>query len=160
MGLRFAWAFGVGCLLAACGGSEFDSAGTGGAGGGTGATGGGGSGGSGGSGGGPSGGGGSGGTGPLACVSCISQNCPSVQQCVLDKPCRDGVICAMQKCTSGGGTPNLQCMLGCFNGDLKAAMSALQSLQCFFGKCGQTCGGLIPGLPGGGGGGLPGGGGK
>ena len=122
--------------------------------------GGGGSGGSGGSGGGPSGGGGSGGTGPLACVSCISQNCPSVQQCVLDKPCRDGVICAMQKCTSGGGTPNLQCMLGCFNGDLKAAMSVLQSLQCFFGKCGQTCGGLIPGLPGGGGGGLPGGGGK
>jgi hypothetical protein len=50
MGLRFAWAFSVGCVLAACGGSEFDSGGTGGAGGGTGATGGGGSGGSGGSG--------------------------------------------------------------------------------------------------------------
>lgn len=115
--------------------------------------GGGGSGGSGGTGGGGSGG--TGGTGPIACISCISQNCPSVQKCVMDKKCRDGVTCSMQKCLSGGGQPNLQCMLGCFNGDYQAAFSAFQAVQCFTSKCGQTCGGLIPGLPGGG---TPGGG--
>lgn len=116
--------------------------GTGGAGGG------GGSGGSGASGG---SGGGSGGTGPVACVTCIAQKCPAVQQCLFDTKCRDGVICATQKCTSGGGgQPNLQCMLGCFNGDFQAALAAFQSLQCFFTSCGQTCGGLIPGLPSGG----------
>lgn len=125
---------------------------------GTGGTGGTGSGGAGGS-----GTGGGGGTGPIACIGCIVQKCPSVQECLFDQACRNGTICAVQNCLAGGGGgPNLQCMLQCFNGDFQAAFKAFQSLQCFFTNCGQTCGGLIPGLPGGGlpGGGLPGGGGN
>ncbi len=106
--------------------------------------------------GGVGGGGGSGGTGPIACISCISQKCPAVQDCLFDQACRDGAICAMQKClTGGGGGPNLQCMIQCFNGDFQAAFKAFQGIQCFFTQCGQTCGGIIPGLPG-----LPGGGGQ
>ncbi|MBK7580050.1 MAG: hypothetical protein IPI67_07560 [Myxococcales bacterium] len=102
-------------------------------------------------GGGGTGTGGGGGTGPLACIGCVAQKCPSVQQCVLDQKCRDGAICAMQKCLSGGGGgPNLQCMIQCFNGDFGAAFQAFQGIQCFLTSCGQTCGGVIPGLPGGG----------
>jgi hypothetical protein len=116
----------------------------------------GGSGGTAGGGGGPSGGGGSGGTGPLACLSCINDQCPEVQDCLFDQVCRDGVTCAFQTCLGGGGTPSLSCMLGCFDGDFQAALQAFQALQCFTSQCGQTCGGLIPGLPGGGGPGNPG----
>ncbi len=122
--------------------------------------------GSGGSGGGPPGGGGSGGvvsgggggtggTGPIACITCVTQECPAVQECLFDQACRDGAICAVQTCLAGGGQPSISCMLGCFNGDFQAAFSAFQAFQCFFTNCGQKCGGLIPGLPGGGGGGLP-----
>jgi hypothetical protein len=115
-----------------------------------------GSGGAGGSGGGPSGGGGSGGGGPLACLSCINQECPAIQECLFDQTCQSGLICAFQDCLSGG-SPDLGCMLGCFNGDFQAAFQAFQAVQCFFTNCAQTCGGLIPGLPGGGGPGNPGG---
>jgi hypothetical protein len=114
-----------------------------------------GSGGSGGSAGQP-GGGGSGGGGPLACLSCINQECPAVQDCLFDQTCQQGLICAFTDCLSGG-SPDLGCMIGCFNGDFQAAFQAFQAVQCFFTNCGQLCGGLIPGLPGGGGPGNPGG---
>jgi hypothetical protein len=120
----------------ACGGGSGGAGGTGGFGGGPS-----------GGGGAPSGGGGTGGTGPLACIMCINQQCPAVQECIFDQACRDGAICAFQSCMSGG-SPNLQCMLGCFNGDFTAAFKAFQSFQCFFSQCGQQCGGSIPGLPG------------
>ena len=96
--------------------------------------------------------GGSGGTGPLACVSCIQNQCPGVAQCLFSQPCRDGAICAVQTCLGGGGL-NFQCLLGCFNGNIQAGLQAFQALQCFVANCSQTCGGVIPGLPGGGGGG-------
>lgn len=144
------------------GGSGGSGGGTGGSGGGTGGFGGfGGFGGSGGSGGsGATGGsGGSGGGGPLQCITCIAQKCPAVQECLFDNACRDGAICAFQNCLgSGGGGLNLQCMLGCFNGDFSAALKAFQAFQCFFSQCGGACSGGIPGfpgLPGGGGGGTP-----
>jgi hypothetical protein len=88
---------------------------------------------------------------------CINQQCPAVQQCIFDQACRDGAICAFQTCLGGsGGGFDLQCMLGCFNGDFTAAFQAFQAFQCFFTNCGSQCNGAIPGLPGGGGGGIPG----
>jgi hypothetical protein len=114
----------------------------------------GGSGGTGGGTGGSPGGGGTGG-GVVSCVQCIAQQCPAIQQCLFDTTCRDGAICVFQQCL-GGGTPDLGCMVGCFNGDFQAAFQAFQAFQCFFTNCGSQCNGVIPGLPGGGGGGIPG----
>jgi hypothetical protein len=125
----------VGCP---CGGGSGGTAGTGGVGGATGGT------------------GGSGGSGPIACLTCITQKCPAITQCLLDQACRDGVICAFQDCLGSGGIPNFTCLLGCFGGDLSAAMQAFQALQCFFTQCSTACQGAIPGLPGfGGSGGSP-----
>jgi hypothetical protein len=107
--------------------------------------------------GGSAGSGGSGGGGPLACFNCVTQQCPEVGQCLLDTVCRDGMICTFQTCLSGGGTPNFQCILQCFNGDFQAALTAFQAFQCFISNCADDCQGSIPGFPGGGGG-FPGGG--
>lgn len=100
---------------------------------------------------------GTGGTGPLACISCIQNQCPAVAQCLFSQPCRDGTICAVQNCLAGG-SPDFQCFIKCFSGDIQAGLQAFQALQCFATNCGSVCGGVIPGLPGGGGGGGPGGG--
>ncbi len=139
------------------GGTGGVGGGTGGVGGGTGGVGGG----TGGVGGGTGGSstGGSGGTGPLACIQCIGQQCPQVQQCIMDSACRQGAICTVQNCLSGGGgggAQMLQCAAKCFNGNYSKAFQALQGLQCVMQQCGGQCQGGIPGLPGGGGG-LPGG---
>ena len=45
------------------------------------------------------------------------------------------------------GQPDFICVLGCFNGDINAALLALQAVQCVFGTCGMECGGSFPGLP-------------
>jgi len=141
-------------------GGEGGSGGEGGAGGGDGGAGG--SGGSGGAGGAGGGNGGSGGSGGIIndvreCFQCIQQDCPEAMDCLTDASCRDGAICAIRDCMSGG-SPNLQCMLGCFDGNLSAAMSAFQAVQCVMSDC-SDCGGLLGNLPGGGFPGLPGGGG-
>lgn len=52
----------------------------------------------------------------------------------------------------GGGGVNFQCLLGCFNGDIGAAFSAIQAFQCVSMSCGSACtGGLGAGAGGGGG---------
>ncbi len=103
--------------------------------------------------------GGSGGSGPLACFQCIQNKCPQIQQCIMDQACRQGAICAVQGCLSGGGTGGIdfQCVAQCFNGNFQAALQAFQGIQCVFTSCSSQCPNGIPGLPGGGGG-LPGGG--
>jgi hypothetical protein len=53
-------------------------------------------------------------------------------------------------CLGGGGGPDLQCFLECFDGDTDAAFKAFQALTCVFMNCQDECGGLL-------GGGFPGG---
>lgn len=109
--------------------------------------------------GGASGSGGSGGGGVVDCISCVATECPSAQECLLDAACRDGAICAVTNCLGGGGGGgggfDFQCLLGCFNGDFNAALTAFNSVQCVLTSCGADCGGIL----GGGGGGTPFGGG-
>jgi hypothetical protein len=106
----------------------------------------------------------------IQCIQCVQQSCPAISQCLIqDATCRQGVLCVFQKCAGfggggmgGGGMGGFdpQCALQCFNGDFNAALQAFNGVQCFFSNCGQTCGGLLPGLGGGGGfPGFPGGGG-
>jgi hypothetical protein len=59
------------------------------------------------------------------------------------------VICAATQC-GGGGTGNIQCVLGCFNGDGGAAIAGIQALRCVATSCGGECGGGFPGGAGGG----------
>lgn len=104
--------------------------------------------------GGNGGNGGGGGGGVVDCISCVTTQCPSAQECLLDAACRDGAICAVTDCLAGGGGGggfDFQCLLGCFNGDFNAALTAFNSVQCVLTSCGDDCGGLL----GNGGGGLP-----
>jgi hypothetical protein len=87
-----------------------------------------------------------GGGNPIDCLTCIAQNCPQAIQCIQNPNCLQGSICTVQNCLVGG-TPDLGCALNCFNGDIGAALLALQSLQCMFQTCGQQCGGLLGGPP-------------
>ncbi|MBI4956586.1 MAG: hypothetical protein HY908_31505 [Myxococcales bacterium] len=96
--------------------------------------------------------GGVGGTGgtpfnPIDCLACVGQSCPEVLACITDSACAQGILCTVQNCLAGG-QPDLLCVAGCFNGDLQAAMDALQAFSCIFGTCGDYCSGLP--LPGGG----------
>ena len=85
---------------------------------------------------------------PLACIQCVAESCPEALACVQDPVCGQGLFCAFTQCL-GGGSPDLMCVADCFNGDLGAALDALQAIGCVLGTCGAECGGLIPGLPGG-----------
>lgn len=98
-------------------------------------------------------------SGPIfECATCVKDACyVQVNTCVNDPKCAQGLVCAVQKCVGGGG-PNVQCLLGCFNGNVGALLEAVQAFQCIGTKCGADCIGAIGGgFPGGGG--VPGGGG-
>ena len=144
------------------GGADGGEGGAGGGGNGGGGPGGSGGGGTGGAGGGSTGGGGgSGGSGGiigdvLECIQCVQQECPQAMDCLTDAACRDGAICAIRDCLGGG--VNFQCLLGCFDGNFSAALSAFQAVQCVMSDCNE-CTGILGNLPGGGFPGLPGGGG-
>jgi len=110
-------------------------------------------------------------SGPIGdCAQCIAQKCDdSINGCYNDPDCLGGIQCAVTTCLAGGGMGgngsgggggglDFQCILGCFNGDFGAALTAVQAFQCITGTCGGVCSALIPGGPGGGDGG-PGGGG-
>ncbi|MCA9621207.1 MAG: hypothetical protein KC731_19430 [Myxococcales bacterium] len=87
-----------------------------------------------------------GGFNPIDCLTCIGNNCPTALQCITDPTCAQGVLCSVQSCFMNG-QPDFICVLGCFNGDINAALLALQAVQCVFGTCGMECGGSFPGLP-------------
>lgn len=109
-------------------------------------------------------------SGPVGeCVTCLEQNCKSsINGCINDSSCTGGIQCAVTTCLGGGGMPggggpgglDFQCLLGCFDGDLGAVLTAVQAFQCVTGTCGEQCGGALGGIGGGGGpfGGLGGGG--
>ncbi|MBW2458363.1 MAG: hypothetical protein JRI68_27925 [Deltaproteobacteria bacterium] len=90
-----------------------------------------------------SGTGGTGGTSPLDCIGCIMTTCPQALDCVTDPDCLQGVICAVSDCLAGG-QPDLMCVVGCFDGDMGAAMSAIDALMCIMGDCADQCGGMLP----------------
>jgi hypothetical protein len=97
---------------------------------------------------GAAGAGGTGGTGggpmPIECLACIGIECPQALDCVTDQACIQGVICAVGQCLGGGGTPDFMCLLDCFDGDIDAALIAVDTLTCVFGSCADACGGLLP----------------
>jgi len=89
-------------------------------------------------------GGGGGGIMPLACLTCIGQECPAAIDCVTNPSCVQGVACAVGQCLGGGGTPDFMCVLDCFDGDIDAALAAVDALTCIAGSCSDSCGDLIP----------------
>lgn len=106
--------------------------------------------------------------GPIGdCLGCVRDKCgSSVNACINDAKCRSGLACTVTNCLTGGGGGgggglggfDFACVTKCFDGDLKAAGTAISTFTCLLGTCGGKCGGLLGGgLPGGGGGGLPGG---
>ncbi len=70
-------------------------------------------------------------------------SCPGAMDCVTDPNCIQGVVCAVSDCL-GGGQPDLMCMVGCFNGDMSAALSAIDTIMCIMGDCSDQCGGMLP----------------
>lgn len=134
-------------------------------------------------------------SGPVGeCVNCLQSQCGSaINGCYNNQNCIDGIQCAITDCFIGGGSQggssgggllggggsgggllgggsngvNFACLLNCFNGDIGAAYSAIQTFSCVTQTCGGQCGGDIlggdGGFPlgglgaGGGGGGLLGG---
>jgi hypothetical protein len=81
--------------------------------------------------------------GPLDCFQCLGDNCPDAIACFTDPTCMQGMICSVTTCLSGG-QPDLMCVFDCFNGDIGAALEALQVIQCVFGSCQEECGSLLP----------------
>jgi predicted small lipoprotein YifL len=97
--------------------------------------------------------------GLLACGTCVAQSCgQQLFACFQNTSCQQTLTCAAQKCLSGG-TPNLQCVLGCANGDQAALLQLYGVFMCITGTCGSQCVGVLGGLAGGAGGGVGGGGG-
>lgn len=94
--------------------------------------------------GGAGGDGGGGGIMPIECLTCIGTECPDAIGCVTDPACIQGVVCAVSQCLGGGGTPDFMCLLDCFDGDIDAALSAVDALTCIAGSCSDACGNLIP----------------
>lgn len=86
---------------------------------------------------------------PIDCLACIGTSCPEAMACIQDSACVQGMVCAVSQCL-GGGSPDMMCVLDCFNGDMQAAMLALNTITCIFGSCGPECAGLLPGGPPGG----------
>ncbi|MEQ9325103.1 MAG: hypothetical protein RIF41_38405 [Polyangiaceae bacterium] len=88
--------------------------------------------------------GGGGGIMPIECLTCIGTECPDAIGCVTDPTCIQGVVCAVSQCLGGGGMPDFMCLLDCFDGDIDAALSAVDALTCIAGSCSDACGNLIP----------------
>lgn len=87
--------------------------------------------------------GGTGGGSMMDCMTCVMQNCPDAMECISDPQCLDGLMCVMGQCMSGG-QPDIMCMLECFDGDMGAAMAAVQTIMCIFQDCADDCSGQLP----------------
>ena len=80
---------------------------------------------------------------PIDCLTCVGIECPAALDCVTNPDCINGLVCAVGQCL-GGGAPDLPCLLDCFNGDIDAALAAVEVITCVLGTCGDECGGLLP----------------
>ena len=81
---------------------------------------------------------------PVECITCVAENCPEVLDCVQDPVCGQGLACVVLECGIGG-SPDLECLAGCFDGDIGAALDAIEVLTCIIGTCGDDCAALLPG---------------
>lgn len=79
------------------------------------------------------------------CFTCAASNCPEAVECFTDPDCQAGIGCAVSECFGGGGGPDPQCFLECFDGDTDAAFTAFQAITCVFQSCGDECGSLLGG---------------
>lgn len=86
---------------------------------------------------------GSGGILPTECLICAGTQCPDAVACLADPVCRDGLLCAVTGCISGG-QPDVMCMLDCFDGDISAAIAAAQGLYCIIQNCRDECASVLP----------------
>jgi hypothetical protein len=94
--------------------------------------------------------------GPLInCATCLEQTCGTqLLTCITSSGCTTALQCVATTCLTGG-TPNLQCFLGCANGDQTTETQLESVLGCIIGNC-DVCIGVLSslgGLGGGGGGG-------
>jgi hypothetical protein len=82
--------------------------------------------------------------GPIGgCVTCVRDHCgPQVNQCLNNDVCRMGLQCTFTMCLSSG-MPDQACLLGCFNNDPAAALTAFATLSCINSNCGAAC---MPGV--------------
>jgi hypothetical protein len=92
-----------------------------------------------------SGGSGGGPPDPQECILCLFSECPEGLDCITDPVCGAGLICTFTNCLSGGGTPDIGCVIDCFDGDLNAALQAFEAITCVFGSCAEECGGFLDG---------------
>ena len=87
--------------------------------------------------------------GPIGgCVTCVRDHCGAqVNQCLNNEVCRAGLQCTFTMCLSSG-MPDTACVLGCFNNDPAAALTAVATLMCINSSCGAACmpGGLEGGM--------------
>jgi hypothetical protein len=102
----------------------------------------------------------------INCGLCVATSCGSdIVACLTDTTCQQTLTCAVQTCLTGG--IDLQCFLGCANGNSASLAQLITMFQCITQTCGPQCtsvlgglggsGGLIGGGSGGGSGGLIGG---
>ena len=96
--------------------------------------------------------------GPLInCGSCIAQSCgQQLITCISSTACRTALQCVVTTCLSGG-TPNLNCIGTCTQGDPTVTGDLVGAFTCVITSCGTQCASVLGGL-GGGGGGAGGGG--
>jgi hypothetical protein len=86
------------------------------------------------------------------------QNCSTqLLTCITSSGCTTALQCVASMCLTGG-TPNLQCLGSCTNGDQTTETQLLSVIGCLIGTCGSQCTGALSGLGGLGGGGGGGGG--
>ena len=105
-------------------------------------------------------------SGPIGeCAQCLATECDGpINSCYNNPNCLAGLQCSVTMCLSGGGAGggsstggsggsggglDFQCILGCFNGDISAALTVVQAFQCVTGTCGTACSNLAPGGDGG-----------
>jgi hypothetical protein len=92
----------------------------------------------------------------VACGTCLAQTCGTqLLTCVTSSGCIAALQCVATMCLTGG-TPDIQCLGNCTNGDAMTQQQLLSVLGCVLGNC-PTCTSALGGLGGLGGGGGGGG---
>lgn len=87
--------------------------------------------------------GGSGGILPVECMTCMATQCPDALNCLMDPDCFQGLLCAVTDCLDGG-SPDIMCMIDCFDGNIDAAIQAGLAIACVMQNCRDECASMLP----------------
>lgn len=86
------------------------------------------------------------------CAGCIETNCgAAINRCVNDRTCVEGLACTLTQCSVLGGSntasapSDFPCLVGCFNGDIAAAIEVIGSAICLTQTCNASCSSLAEG---------------